>query len=50
MADKTPPSAPAAPQPGDIILAHPGETLETVLAAARLASPIVTGRDGAQYL
>lgn len=48
MADKTPPAEAAAPIPAPGI--RPGETFETVLAAASLTRPLVEGKDGALHV
>lgn len=51
MAQKTPDPAaqPAEPTTPAAVMAHPAETLETVLRAARIADPVIVGKDGAQH-
>lgn len=49
MPPKTPPTEPTAELP-PIDICSPGETLETVLKAARLAMPLHIGPDGRQFL
>lgn len=50
MAPKTPPAEPLAELAAPMDICSPGETLETVLKAARLAAPHHVGPDGREYL
>lgn len=49
MSAKTPPEQKTAPVTTEVSMTAPGETLETVLKAARIASPVITAADGQEY-